>query len=308
MTFKSLAMNAILSRFAVDRLIHACKAIAIGRAKGRANVSSFLKAIGGGAIAATCLAGGPAAAQDLSGSRQSFEKPSNDRIVLGVGAAMTPVYQGADDYRVLPLPAIDIVEGPIYANFRNGVGLNLVSSRGLTIGSGVTFMPGYRRRDVPEGVGRLTSGAGARVFAAVSSAGVIATLGATQGFVGSTRGFIADASLSYPVLASRKLIVTPSIATSFADQRHNDRYFGISAAEAQASGLTAWRGKAGFKDASALLTTIYRLDDRISISGSLGVTTLLGRTASSPLVKHRTLPSVFLSFTYRLSPKARGGR
>jgi len=56
-----------------------------------------------------------------------------------------------------------------------------------------------------------------------------------------------------------------------------------------------------------LLTTIYRLDDRIGISGSLGVTTLLGRTASSPL-KHRTLPSGFLSFTYRLSPKARGGR
>jgi outer membrane protein len=255
-----------------------------------------------------CLAGGHAGAQDLSGSRQSFEKPSNDRIVLGIGAAVTPVYQGADDYRVLPLPAIDIVEGPIYANFRNGVGLNFVSRPGFTIGSGVTFMPGYRRRDVPEGVGRMTSGAGARVFAAVSSGRVIATLGATQGFVGSTRGFIADASLSYPVIASRKLIVTPSIATSFADLRHNDRYFGISAAEAQASGLTAWRGKAGFKDASTLLTAIYRLDDRISISGSVGATRLLGRTASSPLVKHRTLPSGFLSVTYRLSPKARGGR
>lgn len=271
-------------------------------------VPGYLAAIGAGMIAAACLDGSPAVAQDLSGSRQSFEKPSNDRIVLGIGAAVTPVYQGADDYRMLPLPAIDIVEGPIYANFRNGVGLNLLSGPRLTVGSGITFMPGYRRRDVPEGVGRLSSGAGARIYAAVSSEGFIATLGATQGIVGSTRGLIADASLSYPVMAGRKLILTPSIATSFADRRHNDRYFGITAAEAQASGLGTWRGKAGFKDASALLTAIYRLDDRVSVSGSLGATTLLGRTASSPLVRHKTLPTGFLSFTYRISPGDRGGR
>ncbi|MDF2640295.1 MAG: structural protein MipA [Novosphingobium lindaniclasticum] len=255
-----------------------------------------------GAAAAAASVSAPACAQDLSGSRQSFEKPSNDRILLGIGAAATPVYQGADDYRVLPLPAIDIAQGPFFANFRNGVGVNLIARRGLTVGSSVTFMPGYRRRDVPVGVGRLSSGAGARAFASVSSGGVIATVGATQGFVGSTRGFVADASLSYPIVASRKLILTPSIATSFADRRHNDRYFGITAAEAQTSGLEAWRGKAGFKDASVLMTAIYRLDDRFSLSGSVGATTLLGRTADSPLVAHRTLSMGFLSLTYRLSP------
>lgn len=259
--------------------------------------------IGTAAIAvAAQVAAGSAGAQDLTGSRQSFEKPSNDRIVVGIGAAATPVYQGADDYRILPLPAIDIAQGRFFANFRNGIGVNVVAERGLTVGSGITFMPGYRRRDVPVGVGRLSAGAGARAFASVSSGGVIATVGATQGFVGSTRGFIADASLSYPIIASRKLILTPTIATSFADRRHNDRYFGITAREAQASGLDAWRGKAGFKDASALVTAIYRMDSRFSLSGSVGVTTLLGRTANSPLVAHKTLPTGFLSLTYRLSP------
>ena len=71
----------------------------------------------------TLLAMGAAAqvavkAQDLSSSRQSVGQPSKDRIVIGLGAAVTPVYQGADDYRVLPLPAIDIVEGRFFANFR----------------------------------------------------------------------------------------------------------------------------------------------------------------------------------------------
>lgn len=252
-------------------------------------------------MVAACAFIGPAAAQDLSGSRQSFEKPSNDRIILGIGAAATPVYQGADSYRVLPLPAIDIAQGPIFANFRNGIGVNFVARPKLTLGSSVTFMPGYRRRDVPTGIDRLSSGAGARAFASVSSGGLIATVGATQGFVGSTRGFVADASLSYPIVASRKLILTPSIATSFADRRHSDRYFGVTDEEAQASGLAPWQGKAGFKDASVLLTAIYRLDGRFSLSGSVGATTLLGRTATSPLVAHKTLPTGFLSLTYRLS-------
>ncbi len=238
-------------------------------------------------------------AQDLSSSRQSVGQPSKDRIVIGLGAAVTPVYQGADDYRVLPLPAIDIVEGRFFANFRNGVGLNLVDDRALTIGAGVTPMPGYRRRDVPTGVDRLSWGVGGRVFANLTGGGVVATLGATQGITGSTGGFIADASLSYPVILNPKVIITPSIATSFADGKHMDGYFGVNAREAAASGLDQYRGKVGFKDISALLNIVYRLDSRWSVTGSVGATSLLGRVKDSPLVEHATRPNGFLALAYR---------
>lgn len=239
-------------------------------------------------------------AQDLSSSRQSVGQPSKDRIIIGLGAAVTPVYQGASDYRVLPLPAIDIVEGRFFANFRNGIGLNLVNDRALTVGASVTPMPGYRRRDVPTGIDRLSWGAGGRVFANLTGGGVIATLGATQGFVGSTGGFVADASLSYPIVASPRLIVTPSIATSYADGKHMDGYFGVDASEAAASGLALYRGKSGFKDVSALLNIVYRLDSRISLTGSVGATSLLGRVKDSPLVEHATRPTGFVALTYRL--------
>ena len=238
-------------------------------------------------------------AQDLSSSRQSVGQPSKDRIIIGLGAAVTPVYQGADDYRVLPLPAIDIVHGRFFANFRNGVGLNLVDDRALTVGASVVPMVGYRRRDVPTGVDRLSWGAGGRVFANLTGGDFVATLGATQGITGSTGGFIADASLSYPIIASPQIIITPSLATSFADGKHMNGYFGVNAREAAASGLAQYRGKAGFKDASALLNIVYRLDSRWSVTGSIGATSLLGRVKDSPLVEHATRPNGFLALAYR---------
>ena len=242
----------------------------------------------------------PAFAQDGDAGADRQRPPSKDRMILGIGAAITPTYQGSDEYRVLPMPAIDIVSGPFYANLRNGVGLNVVDTDMLTIGGGVALMPGYRRKDVPEGVGRVSFGAGSRLYASLNAGGVIATVGGTKGFAGSTRGFIADASLSYPIVASKRTLIIPSIATTWADRRHNDRYFGIGPDEALASGLPAFRADSGFKDISAAVTVNYRLNARINLTATGGITTLLGAVNDSPLVIRETQPTGFLSPSYRL--------
>lgn len=242
----------------------------------------------------------PAHAQDGDGAADSETRRSKDRTILGIGAAITPTYQGSDEYRVLPMPAIDIVSGPFYANLRNGIGLNVVDTDMLTIGGGVALMPGYRRRDVPDGVGRVSFGAGSRLFASLNAGGVVATVGGTKGFAGSTRGFIADASLAYPIMLSPRTILIPAIATTWADRRHNDRYFGIGPDESLASGLPRFRADSGFKDISAGLTVNYRLNARINLTASGGVTTLLGAVNDSPLVIRETQPTGFLSLSYRL--------
>lgn len=225
---------------------------------------------------------------------------SGDHLTLGVGVAHVPTYQGSDDYRTLPVPVIDLVSGPFYANLRDGVGIHVVSSDTLTIGGGVGVMPGYRRRDVPEGVDKLSFGAGARLFAKLNAGGVIATIGGMQGFAGGSKGFIADASLSYPIILSPRIQLIPSVGTSWADGKHNDRYFGIDAGEAAASGLPRFRAGSGFKDVSALMTANYRMTSRINLTASGGLTTLLGEVKDSPLVLRRTRPMGFLALTYRL--------
>lgn len=246
---------------------------------------------------AICNSG--AAAQDWNAAPRERPRQDEDHVILGMGAVVAPAYQGADDYRTLPLPMVDVAVGPFFANLRNGVGINAVEASGLTIGGSVAFMPGYRRRDVPQGVERLKAGAGARLFANVTAGGAIITVGATRGVVGSTKGFVADASVSYPIAASPRFMLIPTVGTSWANARHNDRYFGIDAGESAASGLSEFRGEAGFKDVAASLTANYRLTNRLNLSASGGVSTLLGKVKDSPLVERSTQPFGFVSLSYR---------
>jgi outer membrane protein len=223
-----------------------------------------------------------------------------DHVVLGVGAAVTPVFQGADDYRTLPLPVIDIKNGWLFANLRNGVGLVPINKDNVTIGMSAVFIQGYRRRDVRPGLDRLSSGIGARLFANIRLGGLATTVGATKGVSGGTEGTIADLAVSYPLSVSSKFSLTPTVGTTWADAKHNDRYFGVTAAESAATGLLRFATGSGFKDASASLTASYRLTNRITLSATGTFTTLLGSLKHSPQVEERTQPASFFTVSYRL--------
>lgn len=236
-----------------------------------------------------------AAAQSLAEPQEQ----SKDHIIIGAGAGFAPVYEGADDYRAMPVPAIDITWGRFFANLRNGICINAIDTEHVTIGASVTVMPGYRTRDAPAGIGKLSFGAGGRGFVSLKGAGFVATVGATKGFAGNTKGVIVDASLSRPISVSSRFTLIPSIGTTWADGKNNDRYFGVDEEQSRASGLPQFRPGSGFKDAAAALSAQYRLTNRISLGASAGVTTLLGKVQDSPIVFHKTQPFGFLSLSYR---------
>jgi outer membrane protein len=223
-----------------------------------------------------------------------------DHVVVGVGAAVAPSIQGSTDYRVLPLPVIDIKQGWVFADLRNGIGAAPIDTDHVTLGVSAVFLQGYRHRDIPNGVRRLSDGVGARAFANLREAGFVATLGVVKGVSGQTRGVIADASVGYPVAVGSRLTLTPTIATTWANAKYNDRYFGIDADEASASRLRRFSAGAGFKDVTEALTTTYRLTDRMSIGATAGVISLVGDVRNSPLVQKKTRPIGGLSISYRL--------
>jgi outer membrane protein len=227
------------------------------------------------------------------------DRNDKNHITIGAGAAYAPAYEGADKYRVLPVPAVDAVWGPFFVNLRNGIGINAIDTKFVTVGASVTYLPGYRRRDVPNGIGKLSDSVGGRGFVALRARGVTATLGVTQSLSGGTKGLIADASLSYPISVSSRLMLIPTVGTTWADKKHNDRYFGVNTEQSLASGLPNFHAGSGFKDVSAILTASYRLTDHFNLSASGGVTSLLGNVQDSPLVVHKTQPFGFMALSYR---------
>lgn len=238
-------------------------------------------------IAAASFSSTPSIAQDT------------DHIIVGAGAAVLPSYQGAKDYRVTPLPAIDVRQGMVFANTRDGIGVAPLDDEHVTIGVGAVFMQGYRRRDVPAHIHKLSDGVGARAFVNLRTGGFVATLGVTQGITGQTRGVIADASVTYPIIVTEKLSVAPNISTTWANAKYNDRYFGVDTSEAMRSGLDRYVARSGFKDVSGTITAVYSLDKHVSLAATGGVVTLVGEAKGSPLVERQTRPIGIFSVGYR---------
>ncbi len=231
---------------------------------------------------------------------QASEQEDENHISIGAGGAYMPAYLGSDKYRFQPLPVIDIKQGRFFVNFEDGIGANLFESEAVTAGVGLTFVDGFRKQDAPSGIGKLSDGLGARGFVKLRQFGFEATLGTTKIITGNSKGVLVDASLSYPVRVSDKLVLSPSIGATYGDKKHNNRYFGVSAPQSLASGLPQYRAGSGFTDATATLAAQYRLTDRIGVGVAGGVNTLLGDARNSPIVKRKTQPfgMGFISYTF----------
>jgi outer membrane protein len=231
-------------------------------------------------------------------SDQNNGDQSEDHFILGAGASYMPAYEGSRKYRVLPVPVIDVAWGPVFANLKDGIGVQL-STDVFRVGVSGTVMQGYRARDVPRGVRKLSYGIGARAFASVTQMGATLSVGATKGVALGNKGVIADASLSYAFPVSDRLTFTPAVQTTWANGRYNDRYFGINAAQSLASGRPEYRAHGGFDDVSALVGATYLINDHLIFAASGGVTRVVGNVQRSPLVERRTQPVGFVSLAYR---------
>ncbi len=231
----------------------------------------------------------------------SWPALAEDGLTAGVGVAVSPAFAGAEDYRVRPLPIVEFERGALFANFRDGVGYRIVDDDNIELGASLAIVPGYRRRDMPEGIRGLSAAAGVRLFARASTGPVSASVGATRSVAGGTGGTVVDATLAYAAPLTRELVLIPSVGLAWANRRHNDRYFGITPREAAASGLSAYRAGSGLTEFSAGVTGIYRLGDTTSLSLGGRATRLANDAADSPLVERRTGFSAFgaLSFRFR---------
>ena len=220
------------------------------------------------------------------------------RTTAGIGVAAVPAYQGADNYRVLPFPVLDVQVGQIFANVNNGIGIYVIDTPGLKMGGSVTFVQGYRDRDTPRGIDNLSDALGGRMFASVTLAGLRAQIGATRSIGGGTRGTVVDAQLAYPLRAGPKLLLIPTLSTSWANDKHMDRYFSVTPVESAASGLATYRASGGFKDVSAGVTANYRLAGRLNLTGSVTMIHLLDKAGNSPFVEKRWQPFSFVGLSY----------
>lgn len=219
--------------------------------------------------------------------------------MVGAGVAVLPGYEGSDDYRVLPLPIVDLSYGRYFLNMVDGLGVQLIGTDQIKVGAGAVFAPGRRSKDSPEGVGKVKDTVGGRVFVRYAPVDEILLSAAVTKAFGGNDGTWADFSLGYRFQPSDRLFLLPAISTTWANDKYMDRMFGISELQSVRSGLPMFEAESGFKSVSMSLTGSYALSPSWHLSATGKLARYLGDTADSPLNEQKTQPSFIVGVAYR---------
>jgi outer membrane protein len=219
-------------------------------------------------------------------------------VGLAVVAQKSP-YAGYDT-DVLPIPVINW-EGRKF-HFRGGsIGYTLFDNDHTSVSLLASpYMMRFKHKDTDDAQLRQLSNRSMSAMAGVAVRHT-APWGVLQGNVqaevsGHGGGLAADAKYSYPIPTGRVMLI-PGVGANCASSSLNDYYFGVSAVEAQRSGLAAYRagsGVAPYMDLSAVMP----VGPRWTATASLRRTLLSSAVKDSPMTVGNHMDSALLALSY----------
>ncbi|HEX6059503.1 MAG TPA: MipA/OmpV family protein [Gemmatimonadaceae bacterium] len=235
--------------------------------------------------------------------------PGSFTGVVGAGVVTLPKYAGSDEYRVLPMPIVQLeYRGRFYLggsqnSVAPGIGAYLFRTPTLTVDVGLT---GTESR--PESRGDALAGMGKRSAAAFASTGVAYRLGIVQASAGVAVGLGSDNGSYGTIGVATELPIAPrwiagvSTGLTVADARNMAYDFGVSGAQSDArqallaagdqrlSGIDvgAYSPEAGLKEARIGGSLARVLTPRSRIVLFAQGSRLSSEAARSPLVRSRT--------------------
>jgi outer membrane protein len=164
------------------------------------------------------------AAAASSGTVAAQPAPGNGslRFSAGPGAVVAPKYPGADEYRVLPIPAVDLSYGRVFFNSRDGLGVDVLNDRktALRIGASAFVRPNRKEAFDPvrlRGLGDIGVAPQLRVFVRKGFGNFEVGALASRD-IGGSDGATLDLNAAYRLRAGRAFL-SLGPAVSLADGR-----------------------------------------------------------------------------------------
>jgi outer membrane protein len=213
-------------------------------------------------------------------------------VEVGAGGAYKPDFEGAKRSMLSPVPIFAIRRAGSPDQFhgpRDSASIALIDFGDLRAGPAA----------------RLVSSRKAKDFTELNGLGNVKTVYQVGGFVeyypvdwfrmraelrqafGGDQGVVADLSADVIVPVIERLIISAGPRFTWESTQASAPYFGITAAQALASGLPAFNANGGAHSVGAGTKVTYRITPRWEVHAYLEYQRLLGDAANSPLVKLR---------------------
>ncbi len=242
----------------------------------------------------------------------SQEQPDDAwSINVGAGAMIRPDYEGSDDYEVRGLPILGLNYRDIVILRGPALMIDVVQLSGTGLADHLSFGPllefdsGREANDNPvlRNLDDIDEGALAGVFFGYELGPVELQLSVAQDATSRHEGLIAEIQAQYGVMLAQRLRAQLEISGSWSNDDYTQAYFGITRAQARASGLREYTARAGVKDAGASLSLHYLMSEHWRLSGRFGYRRLLGDAADSPLVEdfgsaNQASAALFVSYQF----------
>jgi outer membrane scaffolding protein for murein synthesis (MipA/OmpV family) len=227
------------------------------------------------------------------------------RVVLGGAAEYKPLYDGASLTRTQGGPVISVrYKDLAFASVGEGLGLNLVHGEHYRGGFALCYDLGRLvSNDVGhlEGLGDIKRAPGIKAFFsyAVSKSFPLVVRADVRQILGGADGMAADLDVFMPLPgSSRKLIMFAGPSITYADHRYTQKEFGVTAAQAAASGYPVYDVHGGADAAGFGFSGTLFLTDHWFIDADTAVNRLLGSAADSPITQKRVQHVLALSLAY----------
>lgn len=252
------------------------------------------------------------------GSKPNAVKPEGWNFSVGLGAIATPNHLGDDAYRLNVVPDIRVTwSDRFFASVGQGVGYNVIKADGWRVGPILKYdfgqdedgstpfsVSGGDSSDL-RGLGDVDGTFELGGFVEYSLAHVSAKLELRQG-IGGHEGLIGDAELKYKrafKVGQSRAIMTFGPELTFGSANYMSTYFDVNAAQAAASGLTAFDADGGLLSYGIGGSLTYLVTRRVVVTWFAGYDRLTGDAADSSLVRERGSANqfgggVFVSYTF----------
>lgn len=205
------------------------------------------------------------------------------KVTVGAGISDRPRYAGAAENRLRGLPFIEATDGHFFASLLRGVGYNFSRRRGLEYGLRLAL--GHVRRTSSDphlaGMTDISYSIEAGAFLNKRFAPWYVSSGISTG----RHGTHAELGGGFGMPLSRVDRMRMSVNLNWGDTRYNQTYFGVTRAEAAASGnvLTPYLAGAGVRDYAVSINWAHNYTKQWFSTLGASYARLSGSARSSPL-------------------------
>lgn len=222
-------------------------------------------------------------------------------VMVGAGAMYAPKFEGSDEFEVMPIPMISARFGDRVSIDPGGLTVDVLEKNGfkLAVTGGYELGGGRKESDAPHlrGLGNIDAGGlvGTQLSYEVGPmefyTSVDKTIGGSEGLTGQV-----GANINHH---AERLMLSAGVSATFADDKHMESYFGVTAAQSARSGLRQHKAEAGLKRFDIEASATYMATENWFIRGQAGVGFLTGDAKDSPIVKEEVQPSAMLMVGYK---------